>query len=264
MNIQLTNEFISETFAKTGVDAKYFPIYEAEIKRRYEDFQKENPENEEKYEDDYYDYIYDYLSPVDDYIQYYITEIEKGHSHKWAHSYALEKVTDEHEYTCIKNACNNFESEKELEKELFIHINSINNDPLFIKRYRQLIDDDGFMNEDLCKLAKDYCRQYLFCIDKGKSENYAQAYADSYNRGFSIESCKIQAQAYDLAKMHGMDNDEALGFADKCGEAWGGGLVHEIKSFFELYPKKWQKDFYISLMRRDYSEFEINEILKWS
>ena len=78
MDFQLTDVIIREAFAKTGVDMKYFPVYETEIKRRCEALQNDLPDDEDSTEVD----TSDSLRLTEDYIKYYIAEIEKGHSHK--------------------------------------------------------------------------------------------------------------------------------------------------------------------------------------
>ena len=80
-------------------------------------------------------------------------------------------------------------------------------------------------------------------FDNGRSENYAHAYADACNRGISEYCWDIQAQAYELAKTQGMDNDSASSFAYCCGDAWANGLSLGMKSFMERYNENWQRDF---------------------
>ena len=101
-------------------------------------------------------------------------------------------------------------------------------------------------------------------IDKGKSKNYAHAYADASNRHLNEMCWNIYAQAYELAKEKGMNTCSAFVFADYCSEAWANSLLTYWKSFKESYHEEWQIDFYISLMRHLYSESEINEILRLS
>ncbi len=173
MIYQLTDETIREAFAKTGINMKYFPAYEAEVKRRYNSLQEDYPDDE----------------------------------------------------MCL------------------------------------LFEDF----EDICENAKKYCYIYHQCIDNGKSENYAHAYADACNRGISEYCWDIQAQAYELAKTQEMNDNTALAFADCCGDVWANGLSLGMKSFMERYNENWQRDFYISMLRaQKYSENEINEILRWS
>lgn len=260
MDFQLTDVIIREAFAKTGVDMKYFPVYETEIKRRYEALQNDLPDDEDSTEED--NNVFYSLSLTEDYINYYIAEIEKGHSHKWSHIYALEEVSGMFDYECIERTLNQIESEEEKEKELDIHIRAINEDPIFVKRYKYLYREQ--MYDNLRKDAEDFCRIYHQCIDKGKSKNYAHAYADACNRHLNEMCWDIYAQSYELAKEKGMNTCSAFVFADCCSEACANSLLTHWKSFKESYHEEWQIDFYISLMRHFYSESEINEILRWS
>lgn len=258
MIFQLTDNIIRKAFAKTGVDMKYFPAYEAEVKRRYDSLQEDYPDDEESTEED--NNVFHSLTLTNDYIPYYASEREKGHSHQWSHSYASDKVSGEKEYWCIQNALREIANEEDKEKELDIHIRTINEDPIFVKRYKLLYHEQAF--DDLRKDTEDFCRIYYQCINNGKSENYAYAYADACNRDISEYCWDIQAQAYELAKTQGMDDDSASSFAYFCSNAWANSLVLEAKSFIEYYHEKWQIDFYISMMKHEYSEREINEILR--
>lgn len=260
MDFQLTDVIIREAFAKAGVDMKYFLVYETEIKRRYEALQNDLPDDEDSTEED--NNVFYSLRLTEDYINYYIAEIEKGHSHKWSHFYALEEVSEMSDYGCIERTLNQIESEEEKEKELNIHIRAINEDPIFVKRYKYLYREQ--MYDNLRKDAEDFCRIYHQYIDKGKSKNYAHAYADACNRHLNEKCWDIYAQAYELAKEKGMNTCSAFTFADYCSEAWANSLRTYWKSFKESYHEEWQIDFYISLMRHFYPESEINEILRWS
>lgn len=46
MVIELTDKMIQDSFAKTGIDQKYYPQYEAEAKRRYKSYQEDEPDQE--------------------------------------------------------------------------------------------------------------------------------------------------------------------------------------------------------------------------
>ena len=258
MDFQLTDVIIREAFAKTGVDMKYFPVYETEIKRCYEALQNDLPDDEDSTEED--NIVFHSLRLTEDYIKYYIAEIEKGHSHKWSHFYSLEEVSGMFDYECIERTLNQIGSDEEKEIELNIHIRAIDEDPIFVKRYKYLYREQ--MYDNLRKDTEDFCRIYYQCINNGKSENYAYAYADACNREISEYCWDIQAQAYELAKTQGMDDDSASSFAYCCSNAWANSLVLEAKSFIEYYHEKWQIDFYISMMKHEYSEREINEILR--
>ena len=123
MSTLLTNSMIEEAFAKTGVDRKYFPQYEAEAKRRYELCRKDFPLDEDPtYEENN---AIKSIILTDDYIAFYVEEAEKGHCHKWSDSVARAKVGGEHEYNVYYDAYTSIENEAEREKELRIRAKSL-------------------------------------------------------------------------------------------------------------------------------------------
>ena len=46
MIVELTEKMIQDAFAKTGVDQKYYPQYEAEAKRLYKDHLEDEPDDD--------------------------------------------------------------------------------------------------------------------------------------------------------------------------------------------------------------------------
>ena len=84
--IQLTDELIRTTFAKTGFDEKYFPVYEGKVKQAYNELQEDLPDDDETTEQE--SNVFGSIRQANDYIAYYVEEIEKGHSDKWAASIA--------------------------------------------------------------------------------------------------------------------------------------------------------------------------------
>jgi len=81
---ELTDSIIQKLFLKTGVDRKYFPQYEAEVKSYYEDLIKGNGIDG----DDEGDYIISCLDHADKYIKTYCDCISKGKSEIYAKQYA--------------------------------------------------------------------------------------------------------------------------------------------------------------------------------
>lgn len=129
MVVELTEKMIQDAFAKTGIDQKYYPQYEAEAKRRYKAYQEVEPDNEntpfEKSN------VFDSLDDTDYYIGCYVNERKKGHSHKWAHLFARYFVTEENEEFALKDTIEDLE-EDEKERELKIHANSVKDAPELI------------------------------------------------------------------------------------------------------------------------------------
>lgn len=247
----LTDNMILRSFDKTGVNEKYFPIYKAEVLRRFKALQEECPDDEDTTEEDANSTFS--LSLTDDHIKFYAEESDKGHSNIWCHSVAIDSVTGENEYWIIRNALDKIENVSDKKMELKIHAVSINSDPIFIKRYLYLFHAVVI---DASEKAEDYCRIYHSCIEKGKSETYAHAYADVYNNDYKPFFCEIYARAYELAKNHGLSDNEAYCFGESCTEAADQGLWSYARKLTSKYNETWQRDFFFDLMR---DEFERGE-----
>ena len=84
--IQLTDELIRDAFLKTGFDEKYFPVYEEKVKQAYDERQEDEPDDDETTEQE--SNVFRSIRRANDYIAYYIEEIEKGHGDTWAASIA--------------------------------------------------------------------------------------------------------------------------------------------------------------------------------
>ena len=245
---QTFQDLIAASFAKTGVDKKYFPQYEAEAKRRYELFRKDFPLDEDPtYEENN---AIKSISLANDYIAFYVQEAEKGHGHKWAHFYALRSVYRDVEFKLIHYVLNNIDDIGEKDKELTIHARSINKDPIFVERFKYIVKNS---NCNYSEKAVEYCHAYHKCIEEGKSEIYAHAYADAVNNGFQGYS-GIYAEAYEQAKNQGMNDDKADRFGVFCKCAAENDLYSdiEIENFKKIYQEKWQREFYLQLIEQEH------------
>ena len=159
MNTLLTNTMIEEAFAKTGVDRKYFPQYEAEAKRCYELNQKDFPEDEDPlYEDNNANKS---IILTNDYIAFYVQEAEKGHSHKWSDSVARARVGGEHEFNIYYDAYSLIENEAERERELKIRAES-----LFPESFAQ--DRYIFLFKNQAEYPQKETEEYVKCLSSNK------------------------------------------------------------------------------------------------
>jgi hypothetical protein len=137
-------------------------------------------------------------------------------------------------------------------KELDIHIASMSTDSLFRERYEYKF----LCSEcDPKEAAENYCNDYRRMIALGKSEIYARAYAD-YHDEFKEEFSVIYAQAFELAKKHGMDDGEPFRFGETCITAVDQDILSYTNEFLKLYHEEWQKDFYFTLIKMDFEETE--------
>ena len=250
MIVELTEKMIQDAFAKTGIDQNFYPQYEAEAKRYYEDLKNDCPDDDESTEE--YNNAMASLRIANEYMDYYIAEMEEGHSPKWSHEYAYYSVLEEDEDSVVRIAATCLE-EKEEEKELRIHAGAIDKDPLFVERFLFLF---GLGEQEVKQKAQDYCNAYYRCIEQGKSEIYAHAYADAVNENYYEEFCEIYAEAYEVATNHGQDESEAYRFGDFCTDAADQGYWLMLNKFMMEFKEDWQKEYYMLLIKREIEKEE--------
>ena len=200
---QLTEAMILTSFSKTGVDKKYFLIYDKIAKRYFEDLSNEGSDQDEQTEDD--NYAVSSLNLADDYIYYYVKEAEKGHCEQWCDTIADKAEND---YWAYHDAYDFIDDEEEKERELSIHANSLSEDPVFVERYIYLFKE---LEEKSYEKAREYSKAFHKCINNGKSQYYAQGYAYAVSEyHYSEPFCHIFAEAYEEAKEQGKNDDEAI------------------------------------------------------
>ena len=248
MDVELTDTMIRDSFNKTGVDEKYYSIYEAEAKRCYDSLMKDCPDDD--------DILESSLSLTDDYIKYYVEEAEKGHCHKWCDSVARICIQEGKEDWIYRDVYDGLESDEEKNRELDIHTNSLSDDPIFRDRYKSMFEESI---PNLIESTEEYTRVYHSLIEEGKSNVYAHAYAYVSN-DLKPLFCEIYAEAFELATQHGMDSSEAYCFGNLCTEACDFGYWVYIDDFLKNYQKTWQKDFYIKLICDEIRREENREI----
>ena len=200
---QLTKTMIQGSFKKTGVNKKYYPIYDNIAKRYFEDLSNEGSDQDEQTDDD--NYAISSLNLANEYISYYVREAEKGHCEQWCDTIADK---GENDYWAYHDAYDFIDNEEQKEKELSIHANSLSEDPIFVERYIYLFK---LLEENSYEMAKEYSKAFHHCINNGKSQYYAQGYAYAvseyqYHKPF----CLIFAEAYEAAKEQGKNDDEAI------------------------------------------------------
>lgn len=259
--IQLTDDLIRDAFLKTGFDEKYFPAYEEKVNLTYNELQEDDPDDDETTEKE--SNVFSSIRIANDYIAYYVKEIEKGHGDKWASSIADNRC-EEHEFYIIEEAYNSIEDKEQREQELDIHANSLSDDPIFRDRYKSLFHDGEFYAHEK---AEEYCEIYHRCIKAGKTALYAHAFAyevnDCFNnRGtdYNEHTIDIHAEAVEQAIEHGMDEDSAYCFGrcflEICDcESWW-----MTDDFLKDYHEDWQKELYLYLYCKDYRYFYKQEV----
>jgi len=251
--IQLTDELIRTAFAKTGFDEKYFPVYEGKVKQACNELQEDVPDDDETTEQE--SNVFSSIRRANDYIAYYVEEIEKGHGDTWAASIAENRGIEDEFYT-VEEAYNSIENEDEREKELDIYINSLSEDPIFRERYKSLFHDFDLHPQEK---ASEYCEIFHRCINAGKSTICSHAFANEANNYFDERGTHynehfvdIHAEAVEQAIEHGMDDDQAYSFGDSCSEACEQGFLLMANNYLKNYHEDRQKAFYLYLYGKDY------------
>ena len=246
MTMKLSDNLIHDAFVETGIDQKYYSLYETEIKRHYKVFMEICLEDDESAEEDCAQKSIDITNK---YIVYYVAEIEKGHNHQWAHEYA--QLVYYHSESFAVNSAYESLPEEEREKELEIYAKSIDKSPIFVNRFMSLFK---MREPDAKENALIYSDAYHTCISNGKSEIYARAYADAASEDYYIKFCEIYAVAYECAINHGMDDGSASLFGYDCIKAAGRDCLVEIFFFKGKYKEEWQREFYLKLTKQEFEE----------
>lgn len=247
--VQLTDNLIEVAYEELAVDGKYFDKFKEEVERCYSELQRDCPDDDDPEEESNADAS---IRLSKEFMEYFVQEIEKGQCDSWAETYARSCLPGIEEYSSYREAYYSIENEEDREKELDIHVASMSNDPLFRKRYKYLFTE---ITGDPKEATENYCNDYRRIIALGKSDIYAHAYAD-YHDDNKEAFCVFYAQAYELAKNHGMDDGDAYCFGDTCTEALDQGLWVEKDKFLKRYHEDWQKEFYYTLMKQDFEETE--------
>ena len=251
MIVELTEKLIQDAFSKTGIDKKYYPQYEAEAKRCYAALQMADPDDEESTEND--NNVKASVDNTNEYIVFYVSEIEKGHSHAWSNTYAHHSVWGEDDYWIVQYTLESLEDD-EKETEFEIYATSLSKDPLFVNRFKYLFaQSDPDLHEKALEKAEEYCRAYHKCIGEGKSEIYAHAYADALNKDLIECYCAIYAEAYELAIKHGEDDSTSDDFGSFCSNAADNSILM-LQDFSKKFTKDWQKEFFVQLICKDYEK----------
>ena len=247
--VQLTDNMIERAFDELAIDSKYFDKFKEVVECSYSEQQRDYPDDDE--DESNADVSIRYSK---EFMKYYVPEKEKGHSDTWAETYARSRILRLKEYESYRNAYYALDVKENPKKELDIHIASMSTDPLFRERYEYMFLCSG-IESDPKEAAENYCNDYRRMIALGKSEIYARAYAD-YHDECKEEFSVIYAQAFELAKKHGMDGGEAFRFGETCTTAVDQGIWLYTNEFLKLYHEEWQKDFYFILIKQNFEESE--------
>lgn len=239
----LTKELIKSKFKELNIDDKFFNNFEHEVRRVYGELQTANPnDNPEESNVDAS------IRSAKEYMAFYVAEIRKGHRKEWAHSFALDSMISKCDVEKARNALDAIEDETEKEKELIIHAWALKPDLHFLKCYKFLFyeGEEGAYNK-----AVAYTEAYHRCIDNGKSEIYAHAYANAsifdavlVAKDPAETYYDLYAEAFELAVKHGMNEVEAHFFCDSCAMASDWRYLCNMEGYLKQFHEAWQIDYY--------------------
>ena len=160
---------------------------------------------------------------INKYIKIYVHEVEKGHGHKWSHAYAgwhcHLNLPDT--WGKLRSYTSDIDDEEERDKEITIHAKSINEDPVFVKRFKELFYCNRNLEDNIEEWAKEFTNTYHINIAEGRSEVDAYGLAlkanydlSEYGDDFNNNSYNIFAKAYENVKEQSKVKDKEEGAKD--------------------------------------------------
>ena len=186
----------------------------------------------------------------------YAEQRKNGKSHKWSKAFA--EAAESYDgrsdklYMCIQESFDSVD-ESERNKELTIFFESFSDDPIFnriSKQYFYKVDCEEWL-----KLSKEYTSEFYKCKENGKSDIFADAYADASTSGFVEKYCNIFAEIKESATNKGQNDFDSDYFARFCAENYGNQtLLTSIRDFKNFFNESWQKEIYYNLILRDEEE----------
>lgn len=181
-----------------------------------------------------------------EYIRSIISQLKIGHGMEWSERYASCLEEDEKIYNVYREL---EETDEELAvKEIRIHSHSYGQDKHFEKFFVELLTEyDPFTDEEIERYAKRYSELYKQEIAAGKSECYAQKYAEiAAFEQYIDEYCRIFAEIYDFAKKQ--PSSDIFSFASDCAESYvNEHWLCDLEKLQREYPKKWQQEIIATL-----------------
>lgn len=186
----------------------------------------------------------------------YAEQRKNGQSHKWSKAFA--EATEYYDgrsdklYMCIQESFDSV-AESERNKELTIFFDNFSNDPVLnkiCKQYFYEVDGDEWL-----KLSKEYTSEFYKCKENGKSDIFADAYADASTSGYLEKYCSVFAEMKESAMNKGLTDSDSEYFARFCAENYGNQtLLISIRDLKKFFNEPWQKEIYYNLILRDEEE----------
>lgn len=177
-------------------------------------------------------------------IPVYIDQRKKGQSHEWSAAFANEYYMGSDNIRYVDTMFREMEyqiKDEEFLKELKLYLQHVSDDPIFIERYSYLYQESA---DDIFEKAREFAYSYHNCINKGKSETYARAYADA-SEHLAPEYCEIYAEIYEKALIAGATEDEAYNLADTIADNYVNSYMSlELSKFKRLHKEIWERELY--------------------
>ena len=178
---------------------------------------------------------------IEFYLQKFLELIQNGHCLEWADALA-EHIESEEERTIGETYLKLKKKDPDLAKEqLEVYCKSLGKgDPLFIEYYIYLLDEHE--PYDAVEYSENYVKAYRKKIAEGKSEIFAQAYAETKSTdSYTDFYCHIRAESYERAINDGKSENYAWIYSDKYGEM----IVNHYDSSSEI-----EKDEYFDILHQ--------------
>ena len=213
----IAEDILKKTFGQLAIEERYYPKYkERAIKALNNIVGKFEPNSDE---------IDSSLEISCDYINNYVGQIKLGQSELWAETYAnniMIESKDEsvHEsYSKVKKEL----GQEQADKDLASFAKSICDDPLFVDKYIENVQDRMPEAEEE---AQKYVKTYKSLIAKGKSPVYARQFA-LFRSGWAEEYCDLYASKYEECINKGRDERKTI------------RIAHE---YVDQYERYWPED----------------------
>lgn len=193
-------------------------------------------------------------------------QLALGHGIEWANLYACYCSDYDNVVNRVYNDLKKQDKNWAL-TEVRIHAKSFGKDEVFEKFYVELITeyDTGYFDSELEYQSSLYSKIFHQSIAEGKSECYAQKYAEkkSFNESpwGGEKSLRLFAEIFDFADKKGIDTTDIRNncerFAEDCEESIVNGLfISDIEKLRETYKEDWQQEMLTILFNRYMDEIQ--------
>lgn len=213
-----SEEELIEIFNKQNIDQKYQTKFVDYYNYCFDDVFKYDYDKDDDYWEEGESIHQTCMTVTGMYFEKYLELISNGHGEEWAHYLAH---TAENGETAVYHTYNEIqEIDKELaKKELGVYIKSFGEDQYF-EKYLQVLFEEIADPKGRIKSAREYSKIYRKQLEEGKSEVYAEKYADLMaGTDFHEIYCEDYAIAYDNAITENKGERYATVYADKYASA---------------------------------------------